>query len=380
MEQKSDFKKTFTAVAIMIGTVIGAGFLGIPSVIVKSGFAIGMFYILFVGLMVLFLFLMLGEVSLRTKGEHQLTGYASIYLGSKGKIFMFYALLFEVYSAVLAYLFGVSESLSFLFFGEVKYVLFFGIGLWVFMFFIISHGVREMKKFLDYGSIVFLGLIVIVSLINLPRVDFDNFKPIYFNNFFVPFGVVLFSYLGFTAMPEVERHLKGSERLVKRSLILGLVIAMIVYTVFSFVIVGVYGNDVSEISTFSLGKFVVLLGIVTMGTSYVALSVALKDMFGLDYGESWKKSWLYVTLLPLVLFIFLNFIGFDSFIKILSIGGVISGGSIGILILLMFARARKKGNRKPEYELKIPSIILWIIGLIFVSGVVYELLNILKLV
>ncbi len=375
MKRESDLKKISTACAILVGTVIGAGFLGIPSVVSKSGFYIGLFHLVIIGLVVLLLNLMFGEISLRTKGNHQLTGYASKYLGRKGKKIMMASLIFEVYAAALAYLIGVSQSLSFLFLGEVKHVLLFGIVTWIIMSIFISKGVKELKQVLDYGTIITLLLILGISLFNTPYVSLDNLKVVYWNNLFVPYGVILFAYLGFSSLPEVSRYLKGREGLMKKSLLISSIVPMITYIIFTIVMVGVYGTGVSEISTFSLGKFVIILGIVTMATSYIALSVALKDMFMLDYEKSWRKSWFYVIMVPLIIFALLEIFGFDSFTKVLSVGGVICGGSIGILILLMFSRARKTSSRNPEYKLNIPNFVLWIVGLLFTFGVIYEVLR-----
>jgi tyrosine-specific transport protein len=290
--KKGDLKKTLTASSLVVGTVIGAGFLGIPSVVSKSGFYIGLFYLIFLGLTILLLNLMLGEVSLRTKNNHQLTGYANLYLGKTGKKLMFFTLIFEVYSAILAYLTGITNSISFLLFGEIKYILIIGIAIWLLMSSIISTGVRGMKRYLGYSSLTILALIFIISLLNFDKIDYSNITSIYPQNFFLPFGVILFAYLGFTSMPEVERHLEGKEKLLKKSLIIGSIIPMVLYILFTLVIVGVYGESTEEISTFSLGKFVVVLGMITMSTAYIALSVALKDMFMLDYGKSWKNSWI----------------------------------------------------------------------------------------
>ena len=72
----------------------------------------------------------------------------------------------------------------------------------------------------------------------------------------------------------------------------------------------------------------------------------------------------------------LNF--FFSFTKILSIGGVVSGGLTAILILLMVNKAKKKGNRKPEYTIPYRKIISGIIILIFVAAVVREIFVVLS--
>ena len=78
-------KKFFATAFTLTGTIIGAGILGLPYVFSKSGFFIGAFWLIFLGFVMLFVNLCLGEVSLRTKKIHQLPGYAEKYLGKSGK-------------------------------------------------------------------------------------------------------------------------------------------------------------------------------------------------------------------------------------------------------------------------------------------------------
>ncbi|NQU83328.1 MAG: hypothetical protein HQ536_01310, partial [Parcubacteria group bacterium] len=56
-----------------------------------------------------------------------------------------------------------------------------------------------------------------------------------------------------------------------------------------------------------------------------------------------------------------------------SITGGVFGGLAGILVVLMFFEAKKKGNRKPEYEIKIPKFIPYTIMIIFGLGMLYEI-------
>ncbi len=81
---KGFFAKHRLAIAVttLIGTIIGAGVLGIPYVIAKSGFLYGSILIIAIGLAFLVLNLFVGEIVLRTKGQYQLTGYMEKYLGN----------------------------------------------------------------------------------------------------------------------------------------------------------------------------------------------------------------------------------------------------------------------------------------------------------
>src|SRR3989338_8875922 len=98
--------KTLLASATLVGTIVGAGILAIPYVVAQSGFLVGFIITIVLGLSFLLLNLMTGEIILRTKKQHQLTGYAEKYLGSWGKRLMMFSMVFGTYGALTAYLIG----------------------------------------------------------------------------------------------------------------------------------------------------------------------------------------------------------------------------------------------------------------------------------
>src|SRR3990172_1958148 len=104
----------FAALAVLLGTIIGAGILGIPYVVSKSGFAIGVVHILLIGIIMAIIMLYLGEIVLRTRTTHQLPGYAEKYLGQSGKKIMLAAMAFGIFSALIAYLIGEGRSISYM--------------------------------------------------------------------------------------------------------------------------------------------------------------------------------------------------------------------------------------------------------------------------
>ncbi|MEM4244580.1 MAG: aromatic amino acid transport family protein, partial [Candidatus Nanoarchaeia archaeon] len=100
------------AVAILIGTIVGAGILGIPYVVYKAGFWTGMLMIVALGIALLLLHLYLGEIALRTKQKHQLAGYAEKYLGGWAKKLMFLTMLIGSYGALTAYIIGTGATIK----------------------------------------------------------------------------------------------------------------------------------------------------------------------------------------------------------------------------------------------------------------------------
>jgi len=109
-----------------------------------------------------------------------------------------------------------------------------------------------------------------------------------------------------------------------------------------------------------------------MLTSYFVLSFSLKDIFIFDFKKK-RLSFYFVSLLPLFLYLAVSFFELADFVKVLGIGGVISGGLAGILILLTNIKAKEKGKRNPEFSIPINWLIIGILSLIFLAGIWFEL-------
>jgi len=366
-------KKFWAATFTLTGTIIGAGILGLPYVFSKSGFLIGLFWLLVLGGIMIYSVLCLGEISLRTKETHQLPGYAEKYLGKWAEWLMFFAVVFGIYSALLAYLIGESQSFSLIFTGGLDYAIYFAIGFWLVMTLFLREGLRGLKKIESWGVLIILGIVLIIVVWYFSQINFQNLDYGDFSYLFLPFGVVLFALMGFTSVPEMKMEIKGNEEKLKKAIIIGVLIPVTVYIIFSLVFVGVLGMGVPQVATLGFGKLVILLGIFTMLTSYFVLSFSLKDVFKFDLKYSKKWSFILVSLIPLLVYLILYFFNWLSFVNVLGIGGVISGGLTGILILLINIKAKKLGNRKPEFSVPINWFVVGLISLVFIFGIVVEL-------
>jgi len=65
--------------------------------------------------------------------------------------------------------------------------------------------------------------------------------------------------------------------------------------------------------------------------------------------------------------------GIKDFIGILGIEGAVIAAVEGTLIILIFRKARVYGKRKPEYQITVPSLLLFVIAAIFIVGAVVEI-------
>lgn len=371
-------KKFWFTVFTLIGTIVGAGILGLPYVFSKSGFFIGVFWLLFLGILLLYVKLCMGEITLRTKGFHQLPGYAQIYTGKKGKLIMLFAMIFGIYSALIAYLVGGGQNLSNFFIGNLNYSIFFAIISWATMTYFLKKGIEGLKKIETYGMLTVIFIVIGLFLWFIPQLSFSNLKTIQINNFFTPFSVTLFALLGFSCIPALRKEIKGEEKLLKKAIITGVFISIVLYIVFSFIFVGVFGSKISEVATVSSGRVISLLGAFTILTSYFVLSFVLKDIFILDLKKSKFISFIFVSIIPLCLYLIISYFELFDFASILGIGGIISGGLTGIMILIMSMNAKKTSKLKPEYEMPLNWIIVFVLSLIFVVGSVFAFLEIFK--
>ncbi len=369
MVDKKFWQSSFT----LTGTIVGAGILGLPYVFSKSGFLIGLFWLIFIGLILMYINLCLGEVALRTKTKHQLTGYASKYLGKWGARIMLFSVIFGIYSALIAYMTAEGQSLSMLFIGHEGYALLFGICFWIVMTLFLQGGLEGLKKVEMVVVSIIILLIIAMFLYLAPNIKIENISYYDFGNLFFPFGVVMFSLLGFSSIAEVRRELEGAEKKMKQAIIIGCSIPIVLYILFTIVFVGIMGKTISEVATLTLGTWPILLGVFTMTSAFFVLSFSLRDNFILDLRFKKLKTFFFVSIVPLVLYIIIQYLNLFDFVKILGIGGVITGGLTGVMALLMNISAKKNGNRKPEYSVGINWLIFLVLSLVFVFGIILEL-------
>ena len=365
--------KTFIASAALIGTIIGAGFLGIPYVIMKAGFIPGILIMLFVFAIMVITKLYFGEIILRTKTIHQEAGYAHIYLGEKGKFLMFLSMIFGIYSALIAYLIAEGQSLSFIFFGNIDYQIQFGLAFWFVLSILVYFGINSLKKGEPVGVILVFVMLISVSVLLWNKIDASNLTYMTWSNSFIPFGVILFSFLGYSALPEVRRIIGEDGKIMKKSIWIANLVALVCYIIFTFIVLGAKGLLTPQIATLALGKPFVLLGIITMFTAYLSISIALTDMFAFDFRRTRTKSWLYTISVPILIFLSLEFFQSADFIKIINLGGILSGGLAAILIMLMVKNAKIHGKRKPEYEIPYSHILTIILIIIFIVAMFLEI-------
>lgn len=376
MRIKSNF---FSAISMLVGTVVGAGMFGIPYVVSKVGFLIGMLYLIVLGVLVTVITLAYGEVIVRTKERFQMSGYAKKYLGIWGERVVAFSLIFGIYGALLAYTIGIGNFLHILlgrYFGGTPFIysLVFYIISCVFLF--LGLGLIERAE----NLLVFLlcAIVGLIFLMGVKEINFSNFTGFNLAYLFLPYGVILFAYEGSSIVPGMVDVLVKNKKKLKWAIIWGMLISFLVYALFVFIIVGITGNETSEEAIVGVGKILghkiiivgAILGILTISTSFFSLGLTLRDVYEEDLGMKKILAWFLVCLVPLVIFV----LGARSFISVLEIVGTVTGGLQGIAILMMLKRAKEKCSCKPVYSLRIPRFLTYILYLIFGGGIIYQII------
>ncbi len=366
------------ATAIIVGTMVGVGIFGIPFAFSKSGFMVGFLFLVFIGFFTLIIDWMYGEVVLRTSSPHQLAGYTQRYLGPVFKRIILFSILITTYGALLAYIIVAGYFLNNVL-SSVSHLTLEGYSLWFFAVasVLVLMGHRTIA-WVELGQMsLFILVVLAIFFFGLPHINFINYYHINLSFWFLPYGVLLFAFAGMAGIPIQRDILSGQEGKLKKSIFTGVFLTGLLYLAFAAIVLGVSGGGTSADAINGLVEFLggrmiflgSLFGILAVSTSFIILGSVLLDTFSLDYGVSKFKAWLMVVSLPLTLFLG----GFRNFIDVISLAGAIGVGIESVILIMIFIKAKSKGDRVPEYSLSLPVWFLYSLIFVFLGGIAYSL-------
>ena len=371
-------KNFLYATAVLVGTMVGVGVFGIPFAFSKAGFWVGFLFLIFAAFVTIFLDLMYGEIALRTHERHQITGYTAKYLGPWFKRLIFFSIALSLYSALLAYTVIIGDFLSnifspFFYASQASYSLTF----FVIASFLILRGMKSIS-WLELSLVVlYISVVVSIFLVGLGKIEFSNFSGAQSEFWFLPYGVLLFAFAGFSAIPIQRGILTGQEKNLSKSILLAVILTGILYLLFAFTVLGISGSittpdSISGLYEFLGGKIIFLgslFGVLAVSTSFLMLGTAFMEVFRLDYKVSKKIAWLLVVGPPLILFLG----GVRTFIDIISLAGSVAIGLEGIILTFVYIKSKSKGDRVPEYSMELPKFVYYLFIFMFLAGIVYAL-------
>lgn len=336
--------KVLEGSGLLLGMIIGAGMFALPYSFLKAGMGWGLFLFAAVLLISWLLHILYAAVTYVTPGRHRFTGYVRLYVGKRAERLALLFTFFGYYGAMLAY--GVLGAI----FLEGAFGLdFFSAGL---LFFILGGllfflSLRLVGKINFYLTLPLLAFILVLAFWLLPHFDRANFLPPALPEWFLPYGILVFAFGGYSALPDLHDVLGSRSReLSKKIIFWSLFIAAIFYLIFIFSVLGAGGKVTTEDALSGLGEITgdgvvmigSLIGLLAVFTSYIVFGADLKLTFRYDYGLSETFSWL-ISFLPPV---FLFSLGFTNLVKILSLVGAVGLGVFAVLVLWIAWREQEK--------------------------------------
>lgn len=378
-------------IGMMAGLIIGAGVFALPYAFSKAGIFWGTIHLVFSIFIVYFLHQWYGEVSFYTKGKHRFVGYVEKYLGKKAKVFSAITTMGSYYFSLLIYAImgGIFlANFTSLFNGhtvEFMTLLFFSVGGIMALF-----KLNKIAEINFYLTLPIFGFVVYLMFFSFPYIKLENFfsaDNFFLNkNWFLPYGVWLFSLTGFSAIPPtrdffIDSGIKNFKKVISISLFL----AIATYVVFVFSILGVSGSFTTEdalsgIKAFMGAKVMAIgsvIGFLCVFTSFVALAADMKSMFRYDYKIPRFVAWLFVVIPPTALYLF----KFDGLVNTLAITGSVGMGILGVFVVLMrhkMVKILKDGDKDDVVaeidvkEIKIRKKLEIIILVGIISAVLYD--------
>lgn len=345
------------ATALLSGTIIGAGILAIPYAVYEAGYWLGILYIIILGIVMMFLHLMLGEISLRTRGFLDVPELIHKYLGKKGHLIALVSLFIIIYGALTAYIRAAGDIISSLTVlpSYTGSMIFFIIGGYL--------ALRGLKVVSKWELVFGIGMILIIATLwlkalSINGIDWTQFQLVPFRSLsasFSPYGVILFAYSGLIAIPYIKKLLGKQVVYMKPVIKLGFLIPLLLYSLFVTLVIGVSGVDITPVATISLGEklggqalvIINMFALLAIATSFIMLGRSLIESY-MSLGKIHRHTATIATFLPPMGLLLVNGASFNS---VLNYAGGIGVSILSILIVLTFWRSKRIGKVPPAYSL-----------------------------
>lgn len=375
-------KRYYLSIATLVGTVVGVGIFGVPYAIRQVGVAVTLVYFLVLGGIQLLQGLFYAEAAIAYPEKSRLVGLVGYFIGPKARRVATASSVMGFWGAMVAYIIVGGTFLSVLFqpvFGgtEFHYQL-----IWAALgALIVFVGLDFVAKFdlISISALVLAGLAIFA--VSFPHIRLDNFVLFTGKDFFLPYGVILFSLSGISAIPEMEDIMEGRHRHFRRSIVAGSLIATLITAAFGFVVYGVTGGATTPDAVIGLrnivGGSVMLIGAVfgflAVSTSYLTAGINLRETFEYDYKFHKWSAWFLATAVPVFVFLF----GATSFIGIIGFTGAVFGGITAVLVAWMYKRITERRDMRgaDEKPLGVPMVFVYLSITVLVLGAGYEVFS-----
>lgn len=375
-------------VAMIIGTNIGAGILGVSYAARQAGYMPLLFWLVVVGVITTVTMLYVAEATLRTRQHEQLSGLAQRYVGGFGSWLMFASVTVNALGALIAYMSGSGDLMHSLFGIDKRIgsILFF-----IPAALILALGLKALGRSEKWiTSLMVLMLLVLVgATLFFPTTDFRRLLDGSWLYMVPVFNLVVFIYCAQYIVPEIARGLSHTPKQLPKAIVTGMFCTFALIALVPLSVISLNGLDnVSQVATVNWGNalgswaFFMANGfaLFAMLTSYWGIGGSfltnIADRFSLKVDDNLKVRSLTVAVVALPPLI-LAYSGMVGFVDALYFAGVFSGVVLSIVPYLIIKGARGKGNRTPEWTCSpwmTHTAIYTLIFLLYSASAVYAVL------
>lgn len=324
--------------------MIGVGIFALPYLTLKTSPLTMFVYFVLLGAVSIIIHYFYAAIALKTPDFIRLPGFARYHLGQNAYRVAIISGILGLMGSNLAYLILGGRFLTSIFspmFG-------FGESFYTFLYFILGSilvfiGIKAIGKVHLLGLILFFLSLVVIVIEGISYIDFSNIvfesNPSYW---FMPYGVVLFSFWGLSLIPETEELLDGDRKYLTKIIPFTVIFSALIYSIFIFVILGIMGNATPVDALTGLQMFlgsgiielVLLFAVIATFTSYIALGLTLHKILWYDMKMPKTIAWVIACVTPFLVYL----IGFQDFIQVLSIVGCTMLVIDAMLICLMYKK------------------------------------------
>ncbi len=359
----SKFKSFWGSVGLLAASTIGAGMFSLPYVFKESGWLLGIFYLVTLGCAIIFAHHLYWLVLERVGERKRLLGLVRAYLGH----WAFYAALISIIVGLLLtlviYLILAQDFGRMILPPPLE-----NFGAALFWITVSLPLLMKLSRFVGAEFIAtFFKISIVVFVFFAGRGNSFSVPALNAENIFLPFGAILFSLAGWTAIePMFEWRRKNRDKKALPGLALGTTISAAAYLIFVAAILSsgiAVSSDIfsgsSSWPAWELNIFV-LLGILAVWTPYLSISLEVKNEFQNDLHIPASLSLAAVFFLPPLIFMS----GFFNFIGAISIAGGVFLALQYIFIILVAKKIIGLSGGKKFFA----NLLL----LLFLAAAVYE--------
>jgi len=327
---------------LLVATTVGAGVFALPYVFRESGWIVGVIYLFGSSAVIITIHSLYWKVLDRVgRGEH-LLGLTKMYCGKAGFYSAFFVIVGGLVASLVVYL---------ILGGQFVRLVFPGVGTTasVVVFWILSSlpfvlGLRRLIGLEVLGAIL-MGLIIFFIFFMVWPPKFPEGPALNLQNFFFPFGPILFALAGWTAIEPMYNlhaaHKKEKSFQPILALATGTLAAAILYLLFVIGILGsaaeVTPNTISGLTNWPAWRLGLLgaLGIFGIWTSYIPVGLEIRNSLEKDLNWNMGLGFSIVVFLPIILI----FSGFNNFLSAVAVAGGIFLSLQHVFIVFIGKRA-----------------------------------------